>query len=342
MSDGYHVAYQTLGDGPLDLIYIPSALGHLETYWEEPSCARFLRRLASFSRLTIFDKRGTGMSDRLIGAQTLQERMEDVGAVMRAVGSERAALFGMSEGGSIGALFAATYPAAVSRLVVMGSGAVGWMTPEEAEARIAGVPARWGDGGIIEKGAPSVAGDARIREWTGRLQRRSCTPGSMAALMRMNSSFDVRSALPAIEAPTLVLHRTGDQIYSIDKGRDLAERTPGAQFVELVGTDHIPYFEEPERILGLIEEFITGRRAAPPSHGATNVDAWGSLTPAELRVADLVRQGLTNPHIAERLYVSRDTVKTHISHILTKLGCTTRAQIAVEAAEHRPRVASPV
>jgi pimeloyl-ACP methyl ester carboxylesterase/DNA-binding CsgD family transcriptional regulator len=318
---------------------VPAGFGHLETFWEEPGCARFLRGLASFSRLTIFDKRGTGMSDRIDGVPTLHERMDDIRAVMDAIGSERAALFGMSEGGAIAALFAATYPAAVSRLIALGSGAVGYVTPEQVELNIAGLVERWGNGDVIATGAPSVAHVERIREWTGRLQRRSNTPGTMAALLRMNAAFDMRDVLGSITAPTLVLHRSGDLVYSIDKGRYMADHIPGARFVELPGTDHVPFFEEPERILGLIEEFVTGRpRQTLPVAGV--VDTWATLTPAELRVASLVREGLTTPQIAVRLFVSRGTVKTHISHILVKLGCATRAGIAVAAEARRPDVSS--
>ena len=299
----------------MDLILVPASFGHLETYWEEPRCAQFLRGLASFSRLAIFDKRGTGMSDRIDGVPTLHERMDDIRAVMDAIGSERAVLFGMSEGGAIAAVFAATYPAAVSRLIALGSGAVGYVTPEQAELQIAGLGGRWGNGDVIAMGAPSVAHDDRIREWTGRMQRRSNTPGTMAALIRMNAAFDIRGVLGSITVPTLVLHRTGDLLYSIDKGRYLADHIPGARFVELPGTDHLPYYEEPERILGLIEEFVTGWRRPSQPVGDVDVDTWATLTLAELRVADLVRDGLTNPQIAERLFVSRGTVKTqHLAH----------------------------
>ena len=166
----------------------------------------------------------------------------------------------MSEGGAIGALFAATYPDAVSHLVIMGSGAVGWVTPEEAERLIVNLEPQWGNGDIIDNTAPSVAHDPAIRAYIGLVQRRSATPTSMAALLRMNATFDIRAALPSVSAPTLVLHRTGDRLYPHDVCRQMADGIPGARFVELEGTDHLPYYEEPERILGLIEEFITGRR----------------------------------------------------------------------------------
>jgi len=173
-SGGLHIAYQVVGDGPADLIFIPALFNHVESYWEEPSVARFLHRLASFSRLIIFDKRGTGMSDRVPGTPGLEERIDDVTAVLEAVGSRRTALFGISEGGSIAALFAATYPEAVAALVVMGSGAVGFVTEDEAEALIAvgAFESAWGSGGMLAFGAPSVADNARLVEWAGSAERR--------------------------------------------------------------------------------------------------------------------------------------------------------------------------
>ena len=228
-----HVAYQVVGDGPVDLIVIPSFISHVESIWEEPSWARFYRRLASFSRLIVFDKRGTGMSDRVEGVPTLDERIDDVRAVMEAVGSERAALFGMSEGGSTAALFAATYPASVSALVILGSGAVGWIDAAQVESAVEDMESSWGSGARLARGAPSVADNERIREWGGTFERRAASPGTMAALLRMNAAFDIRSALPSISTPTLVLHRTGDLVYDVEHGRYLGEHIPGARFVEL-------------------------------------------------------------------------------------------------------------
>jgi pimeloyl-ACP methyl ester carboxylesterase len=304
-SGALHVAYQVVGDGPRDLVYIPSAFGHVEMYWEQPSVEYFLRRLASFSRLMIFDKRGTGMSDRTGGTPTLEERIDDVRAVMDAVGSQRAALFGMSEGGAIGALFAARYPAKVSHLVVMGSGAVGYVTPQEAQLLIDDIERHWGNGEIIAKGAPSVADDEEIRAWTGRLQHRSVSPGAMADLIRMNTTFDLRDELASISAPTLVLHRTGDLLYAVDQGRYLAAHIPGARLVELVGTDHLPYYEEPDRILDLIEEFVTDR---PPVHRASSGSGDrgrdpSALTGREREVLRLITLGRTNRQIAAELYI---------------------------------------
>ena len=326
---GIHIAFQVIGDGPQDLVYVPSMLGHLETYWEDPATAAYLLGLASFSRLILIDKRGTGMSDRVSGVPSIEERIEDVRAVMAAAGSTRAALFGMSEGGSIGALFAATDPDAVSHLVIMGSGAVGCVTPEEVEQRIVNLETRWGNGDIIESGAPSVAHDPAIRAYIGRVQRRSATPTSMAALLRMNATFDIRAALGSVSAPTLVMHRTGDRLYRLDVGREMAEGIPGARFVELEGTDHLPYYEEPERILGLIQEFVTGRRRVPPAK-RTKFGSYG-LTPRELDVLELIAAGQTNRQVANELFISSDTVSHHLRHIFAKTGSTNRTEASAYA-----------
>ncbi len=330
--DGIHIAYQVIGEGPQDLIYVPSAMGHVETYWESPETAAFLLRLASFTRLIVLDKRGTGMSDRVVGAPTMVERIDDVRAVMAAVGSTRAALYGSSEGGAIGALFAATYPEAVSHLILMGTGAVGFVTPEHVEEIILSLESRWGNGDIIDSGAPSVAHDPAIRAYTGLLQRRSATPTSMATLLRMNANFDIRSSLSSITAPTLMIHRRGDRLYSLDVAREMAGGIPGARFVLLEGTDHIPYYEEPERILDLIEEFVTGRAPAP-SVKLTRSDEC-QLTARELDVLEPIATGRTNRQIANELYISPETVSHHLRHIFSKTGSANRTEAAVYAHRH--------
>ena len=262
-SGGVNVAYQVLGHGPADLVCVPSAGSHLEVFWEEPAVARYLSRLASFSRLILFDKRGVGMSDRIEGVPTVEERMDDVRAVMDAVDSPRAALVGMSEGGAIGAVFAATYPERVSSLVLLGAAIRCWMSPDidlDDPEVIAFLDEHFGEGGFVFMGAPSVAQDDRIRAWGARVERMGMTPTSSRALLRMNTSFDVRSVLSAVTTPTLVIHRTGDLVVGVDQGREAAELIPGARYVELAGDDHLPYFDDPDTTLGLIEEFVTGER----------------------------------------------------------------------------------
>ena len=260
------VAYQVVGDGRLDLVCVPSAASHLEVFWEEPSVARYLSRLASFSRLILFDKRGVGMSDRFEGLPTLEERMDDVRAVMDAVDSSRAALLGMSEGGAIAAMFAATYPQRVSALVLLGMASRCSLPPDvdfDDPVVIAYIDEHFGDGSTIDRGAPSVADDPRVRAWAGRVERLGMTPTSLRTFLKMNAYFDARSVLPPVSVPTLVIHRSGDQVVAVDQGREAAQLIPDARYEELPGSDHLPYFDKPEETLALIEEFVTGHRHVP-------------------------------------------------------------------------------
>lgn len=269
-SDGVYIAYQVVGDGPSDLVMIPPFVSHVEVYWEEPSLRRFLERLASFSRLILFDKRGTGLSDRvpLDALPDLEHRMDDVRAVMDAAGSERAALFGPSEGGPMSALFAATYPERARGLVLYGSFAstirdadYPWaMDAARREAVIEDIPSTWGRGDYVDLLAPSVSDDPRFRSWWARLERMGASPGAAMALRRMNGQIDLRPVLSCIHVPTLVLHRTGDRDSSVEEGRYLASRIEGARFVELPGEDHLPWAGDQEAILAEIEEFLTGVR----------------------------------------------------------------------------------
>ena len=233
--------------------------------WEDPSVAYFLRRLASFARLILFDKRGVGMSDRVEGAPTLDERMDDVRAVMDAAASSRAALLGASEGGAIGALFAATYPERVSSLVMLNAATRCWVDSNLSKPELEAVVAEYlaehhGTGQSIEAGAPSVANDPSIRAWAGRVERFGGSPASALAMIRMNLEFDARAALPAVSVPTLVIHRSGDRVVGVEQGREAADLIPGARYVELEGTDHLPFWEDPEATLALIQEFTTGER----------------------------------------------------------------------------------
>lgn len=262
------IAYQILGQGPLDLVFVMGWVSHLEYFWTEPSVARFLHRLASFSRLILFDKRGTGLSDRVPISQlpTLEQRMDDVRAVLDAIGSERAALCGVSEGGPMAALFAATYPEKTSALIMIGTYARRiwdmdhpWgATGEELQRFIAEIQEHWGGPVGLETRAPSVAADPDFREWWATYLRMGASPGAAVALTRMNAEIDVRHVLPTIRVPTLVLHRTGDRCLKVEEGRFVASRIPGARFVELPGSDHLPFVGDADRILSQIEDFVTG------------------------------------------------------------------------------------
>jgi pimeloyl-ACP methyl ester carboxylesterase len=265
-----NIAYQVIGDAPLDLVFVMGWVSHLEYFWREPNFARFLLRLASFSRLILFDKRGTGLSDRvpINELPTLEQRMDDVRAVMDAVGSERAALCGVSEGGPMCSLFAATYPEKTSALVMIGTYAkrlrdddYPWApTTEERRHFFEEIRAHWGGPVGIEERAPTMAHDPQFREWWATYLRMGASPGAALALTQMNAEIDVRHVLPSIHVPTLVIHRTEDQCLKVEEGRYVAERIPGAKYVELPGRDHLPFVGDQDLILNEVEEFLTGAR----------------------------------------------------------------------------------
>jgi pimeloyl-ACP methyl ester carboxylesterase len=271
-SNGLNIAYQVIGDGPLDLVFVMGWVSHLDYFWEEPSFARFLRRLASFSRLIAFDKRGTGLSDRVSIKElpTLEERMDDVRAVMDAAGSQRAALMGISEGAPLCALFAASYPERTSALVIIGGYArriwdndYPWgIKPEQRRAFLDEIKKDWGGPVGLAERAPSMAHDERFRRWWATYLRMGASPGAVLALTEMNSQIDVRQVLPAIRVPTLILHRTGDLTLGVEQGRYMAEKVPGAKFVELPGDDHLPFVGDQDALIDEVEEFLTGVRPA--------------------------------------------------------------------------------
>ncbi|MCA1621209.1 MAG: adenylate/guanylate cyclase domain-containing protein [Acidobacteria bacterium] len=268
-----NIAYQVVGDAPLDLVFVMGWVSHMEYFWREPSFARFLRRLSSFSRLILFDKRGTGLSDRVPVNRlpTLEQRMDDVRAVMDAVGSERAALCGVSEGGPMCSLFAATYPEKTLALVMMGTYAkrvrdadYPWApTPEERRHFFEEIRRDWGGPVGLEERAPSVAADPRFREWWATYLRMGASPGAALALTQMNAEIDVRHVLPSVRVPTLVIHRAEDQCLKAEEGRYVAARIPGARYVELPGRDHLPFVGDQTAVLDEVEEFLTGERRSP-------------------------------------------------------------------------------
>jgi class 3 adenylate cyclase len=270
-----HIAYQVIGEGPLDLVLVYGWVSHLEQQWELPSQARFLERLASFTRLIIFDKRGTGLSDRVAddALPTLEIRMDDVRAVMDAVGSERAALLGVSEGGPMCALFAATYPQRTTALIMHG-GYAKWIrdpeypwapTRDDHEKGFEEYEKRWGTPVGLKVIAPTVAADPRHREWWADYLRLGASPGAGVALYRMNVEIDIRHVLPTIRVPALILHRAGDRLINVGGARYMAERIPNAKYVELAGEDHLPYFGDADSVLSEIQEFLTGVRPAHES-----------------------------------------------------------------------------
>jgi class 3 adenylate cyclase len=264
-SGDLQVAFQAFGTGSVDLVVVPGFISNLEETWDNPSNAYWMERLGRFARVIAFDKRGTGLSDRVGGLPTLDERMDDARAVMDAAGSERAALLGISEGGSLAALFAATYPDRCTSLILYGAFAqfAAWYpTPEKLAAFYEYARERWGTGASLRRYAPSRAEDANFESMWARHERLGASPTAAVALMEMNSQIDITGILSAIHVPTLVLHRTHDPAVSIEGGRSLARGIPNARLVELDGADHLPYVGNTDRIVDEIQEFITGSRAA--------------------------------------------------------------------------------
>jgi class 3 adenylate cyclase len=272
-SGGVSIAFQVVGDGPRDLVFVPGWVSNIEVYWEDPALARFLTRLGSFSRLILFDKRGTGLSDRVTDMPSLEVRMDDVRAVMDSVGSERAALFGASEGGPMCALFSATYPQRTSALIMHGSyprrtrapGYPWGLSEEDSRAWIDRMRRDWGGPVGLDERAPSMAGDNRFRQWWARMLRMSASPAAVSALATMNAEIDIRHILPAIRVPTLILHSVHDRAIDVGGSLYMAEQIPGAKLVQLAGPDHLVWLSDADAILGEIEEFTTGvRRSAEP------------------------------------------------------------------------------
>jgi class 3 adenylate cyclase len=272
-SGDVNIAYQVVGDGPLDLVLVFGWISNIELAWEEPHLRRFLDRLSSFSRLILFDKRGTGLSDRvsLNDLPTLEQRMDDVRAVMDAAGSKRAAVFGHSEGGPMCILFAATYPDRTVALVTCGTYArrrrsqdYPWApTAEERQAFYDAIEHRWGEELGLDTLAPSRLDDPALKRWLEAYTRRSASPSAALALARMNTEVDVRDVLASVRVPALIMHREGDRDALADEGRYIAARIPGARFVELHGMDHLPWIGDQDEVLDEIEEFLTGVRPIP-------------------------------------------------------------------------------
>jgi pimeloyl-ACP methyl ester carboxylesterase len=268
-----NVAYQIVGDGPRDLVFIPWWATNVEIMWEEPTMARFLNRLASFSRLLCFDKRGAGVSDPvpLAALPTLEQWSDDVRTVMEAAGSQRAGLLGFAHGGQMAMLFAATYPAQTSALILLDSFARQFGDDDQPSSFSFGrmplsldeIEELWGTGAGLDVFAPRAAQDERFRRWYARYERLSLSPRMLRAVVASDFEKDLRGVLPAIRVPTLVLHRAGNRFIDIRRGRYLAEHIAGAKFVEIPGDDHLFHLGETEIILNEIEEFLTGERPVP-------------------------------------------------------------------------------
>jgi pimeloyl-ACP methyl ester carboxylesterase len=317
-SGGLNIAFQVVGDGPLDLVYVPGWVSNVEGNWELPAHDRFLRRLARFARVILFDKRGTGLSDPLPAAElpTLEERMDDVRAVMDAAGSERAAFLGWSEGGLLSVMFCASSPERAVALATFGifakrvwSPDYPWApTPAARSREIELVEREWGREMDVDVLAPSAAADSTFKRQLLSYFRRSASPATAAALLRMNTQIDVRDILPTIHVPTLVLHRSGDRESNIEEGRWIAGRIPNARFVELPGDDHIPWVGDQDLVLDEIEEFMTGAR---PVREADRVLATVLFTDIVDSTAEVAKRG-------DRSW--RDMLERHHADVRTELG----------------------
>ena len=271
--DDISIAYQVIGDGPIDLVYSQGWLTNIEYAWESPHYAEFLTKLGRFCRLFFFDKRGTGLSERNVGFPTLEQRTEDITAVLDAVGSKEAALFGVSEGGNMSALFAATYPERTRALLLSGTSAKGgWAPdypwgekPEDVDQTIAYMRENWGKPFGLDEVAPSMADDRAACEWWGAYIRNSASPKTAELITRLNTEFDIREILPTISAPTLVINRENDFWHSGDEARFIADLIPNSTLKLVPGDDHLVWYGDQDRLIGEIEEFLTGQRQSHSS-----------------------------------------------------------------------------
>jgi pimeloyl-ACP methyl ester carboxylesterase/DNA-binding CsgD family transcriptional regulator len=337
-SDRVSIAYQVVGEGPLDLIVVPGFVSHLEVAWEQPRLAHFLSRLASFSRLIIFDKRGTGMSDPVDSPPSMDERMDDIRAVMDAAGSRHGTLFGISEGGTLSLLFASKHPERTQALVLYGSWARRLAGPdypygpsaEQLEDTIVVMDEAWATGAWWDGGRPSSADDARHRAWWARYLRMAASPAMAQNVIRMNMRMDIRDLLPTIDQPTLILHRAGDTWIDVGHARYLAEHLPSARYVELRGSDHRPWLGDVDAIADEIEIFVTGRKSRPRRRTSQGIDA---LSRREREVALLTSRGETASQIAGHLCVSKRTVESHLVSVYEKLGVASKTELIRRAPE---------
>jgi class 3 adenylate cyclase len=290
-----HIAYQTYGKGPIDLLWVPTWIWQGEHVWEEPGIARLFRRIGTFARLITFDRRGSGMSDPVSGAPTLEEQMDDVVAVLDAVGATEVAVFAQLEAGSMASLFAATHPERTSALVLYEATprmtkADGYDWPlsrEEREQRIEPLRSTWGSGERVLTLSPSAADDPRLQRWAGQLERLAVSPGMAVAFYRMQGDVDVRPLLPSIQAPTLVLHRSGDTYIDIRHSRYVADHIPGARLVELPGTDTVLFSGEQSPLIEEVEEFLTGVRHAPDPERILATVMFSDIVDSTRRAAEL-------------------------------------------------------
>ena len=331
-----NIAYQVVGEGDLNLVFVSGFVSHLLAGWEEPRLASFLKRLASFGRVLIFDKRGTGMSDPITRALTQRERVDDIRALMDAVGAERAALFGVSEGGTLCTMFAATYPHRASALVTFGSPAKQMMSPDwpwgwspgEYDRILADIETNWTKSAIVRN--PSLEGDTRYHRWFVRFLQVAASPGMARSLLQLNATIDIRPVLPSLKIPALIIHRTGDPIIQVEQSRYMATHIPGARLLELDGGDHWPWIGETSRLLAEVELFLTGQVHRAGKRPPLGPDA---LSAREKQIIRLAVEGYSATQIARELFISKRTVESHLANAYIKLGVESKLQLARRAVE---------
>lgn len=336
-SGDVRIAYQVMGAGP-DLVVVPGLTSHLEIQWRDLSYRRFMRSLSSFCRVIRFDKRGTGLSDPVPEPPSLDQRMADLRAVIGSARCRRPFLFGFSDGGHIAVTMAASHPRSARGLILYG------MSPRHppswAMRQLRAMVRNWGRGDSMAMFAPTLAGELARRE-RAAFERASASPAMARALVESVAASDVRSCLGEIAVPTLVVHRRGD-IIPISHATAMARAIPGARLVELDGGDHLPWLGDTDAVLSAVAGFVeqmsarpAGKPAlAPLARGRRAVTGWRALTDAELRVAQLVAEGLMNREVAERLFVSTYTVETHLKHVFAKLGVGSRSELVAVAARN--------
>jgi class 3 adenylate cyclase len=287
-----YIAYQVVGEGPIDLVWVPGWISNIDHYWTEPAIERYFQRLAAFSRVILFDRRGTGVSDPVLRAPTLEEQMDDVVAVLDAAGSEKAALYAQLEGGAMAVMFAASHPERTAALILYEamprmSWAPDYDWAPTHEQREAMLRQPWGDGSRIVALAPSAAGNPRLREWFARLERLAASPSTAAELVMMNGQVDVRAILPQVQTPTLVLHRSEDRFVDIRHSRYLAEHIPDARLVELRGAEALTFGTGDDELIEEVQEFLTGARGTSDPERVLATVMFGDIVGSTERAADL-------------------------------------------------------
>ena len=334
-----HIAHQVLGSGPPDLVLVPGFVSHVEAAWDWPYLARFLHRLASFGQLVLFDKRGTGLSDPMKRPPTLDERVDDIRAVMDAVGVERAHLFGVSEGGALSIAFAAHYPHRVESLILYGSyprkvatADYPWGVSRETVALFLDrFDEAWASGAWWDIVNPDLPPDPDTQRWWARYLRVGASPSMARDLMLMNAQIDVRKLLSEIQSPTLILHRGDDRWVEVGNGRYLASHIVGARFVELPGTDHRPWVEDADAVLDQVQTAICGTLRRP-RHANSSLGVL-ALSRREHEIVLLAVAGQSTPDIARHLFLSERTIETHLRNAYTKLDVSSKLELTRRASE---------